>query len=284
MENNYQLTPIAHKSGQSKGVARVSSNANTGGNLRRHSEVFCNVRHMLSYIDQVENENYRHSKAIDDQFQAIKQELYAALRGEQTMKSSSLALLSDQRWQPLIEEMERDLQVNQMTSTGIGRNLAALKAQIENVKKSGQEKRKTTTASYLLDTPMNKKQMSSLQYRTPMTNRIEYSSSDASSIQLARKSDDASLTGNFDVDAGLFKVPHLLSSPKRRPLTSTASDVNNGPLLTVKPSDSQRYRNVVLGLPKVDLLEMSMTGEQYRRQVEEGLHWIHRWHVVHRQK
>ncbi len=289
-QSNYQLTPIARHSGrQFSEVARFPPTGNAAPHgLRRQSEVYCNVRHMLSYIDQVESENFRHSKAIDDQFQAIKQELYAALRGESTMRSSSVALLSDRQWAPLIEEMERDLQRNQMASSGIGRNLAQLKAAIKEMKKGGKGVAATTpntqTASYLLDRDCQL----SLQYRTPMTDPIVHNSSsfsDGHSIQMPRKGASSSPTSNTDADAGLFKIPFPPGStpPLRSSITSNSS--MSTPLLSVKADDSDRFRNVVLGLPQVDPLKATMSAEQYRLHIEESLSWIDRhWHIIVQQR
>ena len=72
--DSLQLSPVSQRN-------RVTSLVRSREHSRQ-SEVYCNVRHMLSYIDQVEGENYRHVQAIEDQFQTIKHELYRALRGE----------------------------------------------------------------------------------------------------------------------------------------------------------------------------------------------------------
>ena len=315
---NYQLTPLARQSAPHQPSSQVATRFPSAGcnsavtpGLRRQSEVYCNVRHMLSYIDQVESENFRHSKAIDDQFQAIKQELYAALRGEQTMRSSSslVALLSadHRQWAPLIEQMERDLQRNQMASTGIGRNLAQLKAAIEEMKMRGKgaaaiapkgiNNNTATTASYLLDTPDRgdggqQLQSQSLQYRTPLTDPIAPFSSlndSPQSIQMPRRGTGPSSSVNIDADAGLFKVPFppgrtTTTALRNSNSSSIITESSTAPLLSVKAGDSERLRNVILGLPKVDPLEMTMSAEQYRLHVEESLHWVDRWHVNQQRK
>lgn len=280
--NSLQLSPVV--SSRRTAASLLPSNELPG---RRQSEVFCNVRHMLSYIDQVESENYRHTRAIEDQFQVIKYELFGALqrRGE---RPSAGGAIDGQPWEPLISDMERDLELNQVAMTGIGRNLARLKERFEEM--TGRTSHMSAIA--ILKDPASTRKRLSLQYDTPRTNRIEYS---PESVHNARQSLMAS--GNSPIEH-LFGEPEFETS-QRLPRTASSSIISEakskgqpGKRNLDKESqdslqmiieatefwrikheigDSQRFVNVLYGLPK---------GAPTKTEVEEAIGWIDRSHVA----
>ena len=308
MKNNstdsLQLSPVVYRS-RSNSLVRPSD-----GQYSRQSEVYCNVRHMLNYIDQVEAENYRHAKAIEDQFQAIKHELYCSMRGEQHSVDSGSRLNQQNQLEPLFGEMERDLQLNLMAMNSIGKKLAQLRAQFKKTKQS------QTEQQTIENTTPQKSKLLSLQYRTPLTNRIEHSplatieASAEYSVEQARCSATAR---SSSVEMPFrFKVPTFVPSIKKpnkdsantktkqmnirrkRKLNQDENedDDHEDQLKLIIDSTEfwridldpnsvydQRFANVIHGLPIGNPVEHCQSHEAYLKEVEEAIGWIDRTHV-----
>ena len=260
------LTPMGNKSC----AVSVKSNVLTTYSHQR-SEVYCNVRHVLNFIDQIESEHYRHAKAIEVQIQDIKDQLNSHIysnnvhNANRVIGNSSKELLQIGRSQnSMSNPMEED----------IGKNGSA-----------------------------------SFRMQLDASNQYSYSSHQLSSwsvqekfspIEQARHEPDQFISS--PVDEQMFKVPKFIPS-----LNRSARQIKNKRITKNKPQNSdkfdsinksirfwqielnphceyyQRFANIIYGLPKYDVLE-SLSEEQCKKEILEAIGWIEKSRFVPRER